>query len=243
MTHLDLFSGIGGFSLAVDTIFHEQKNQHIFVEWDPFCQAVLKKHWPEAEYHSDIRAFVADSRSEKPHRLSSKQGEEVAKTRDCYILTGGFPCQPFSHAGRRKGTDDDRYLWPPMLEAITIFRPEWVIAENVAGLASWNEGLVLETVCADLEREGYEVQPFIIPAVAVGAPHRRDRVWIVAHSDGRRRDAQSRIGSVGTPKEDNDNAIAPNFDAPDTKYTRFQRSRKERKGYRGQCYRNGCSVS
>ena len=102
------------------------------------------------------------------------------------VVTGGFPCQPFSQAGRRKGTDDDRYLWPPMFSIIKSFHPEWVIAENVRGLATWNEGLVLETVCSDLEGEGYEVQPFIIPACAVGAPHRRDRVWIVAHTTSKR---------------------------------------------------------
>lgn len=97
------------------------------------------------------------------------------------IVTGGFPCQPFSHAGRRKGTADDRYQWPNMYEVIRNTSPDWVIAENVRGLVTWNDGLVLETVCADLEASGYEVQPFIIPAVAVGAPHRRDRVWIIAN--------------------------------------------------------------
>jgi DNA (cytosine-5)-methyltransferase 1 len=94
---------------------------------------------------------------------------------------GGFPCQPFSHAGRRKGTADDRYQWPNMFAVIRNTKPEWVIAENVRGLVTWNDGLVLETVCTDLESEGYEVQPFVIPAVAVGAPHRRDRVWIIGH--------------------------------------------------------------
>lgn len=98
------------------------------------------------------------------------------------ILTGGFPCQPFSHAGRRAGTADDRYKWPEMFAVIRNVRPDWVIAENVRGLVTWNDGMVLETVCADLESEGYEVQPLVIPAVAIGAPHRRDRVWIVAHA-------------------------------------------------------------
>lgn len=98
------------------------------------------------------------------------------------ILTGGFPCQPFSHAGRRQGTSDDRYKWPEMFAVIRNVRPDWVIAENVRGLVTWNDGMVLETVCADLESEGYEVQPLVIPAVAIGAPHRRDRVWIVAHA-------------------------------------------------------------
>lgn len=199
MKHVDLFSGIGGFSLALDTIFHEQKNEHIFVEWDPFCQAVLKKHWPDAEIHGDIRVFVTDSKSRIEQQLaverqSHKKEHSSLEENRVNLLTGGFPCQPFSHAGRRKGTGDDRYLWPPMLDAITLFKPRLVIAENVAGLASWNGGLVLETVCADLEAQGYEVQPFIIPAVAVGAPHRRDRVWIVAHriNEGLERSEQSK---------------------------------------------------
>jgi DNA (cytosine-5)-methyltransferase 1 len=156
---------------------------HIFVEYEPFCQAVLRKHWPEAEIKGDIREFVADAKSRKQQQLAMERqsAEEDAELAGPDILTGGFPCQPFSHAGRRKGTDDDRYLWPVMLESIALFHPRWVIAENVAGLVSWSDGLVLETVCSDLEKEGYEVQPFVIPAAAVGAPHRRDRVWIVAH--------------------------------------------------------------
>lgn len=96
-------------------------------------------------------------------------------------LTGGFPCQPFSQAGRRKGTADDRYQWPNMFQVIQSVKPDWVIAENVRGLATWNDGMVLEQVCTDLESEDYEVQPFIIPACAVNAPHRRDRVWIIAN--------------------------------------------------------------
>ena len=100
------------------------------------------------------------------------------------IVTGGFPCQPFSHAGRRKGTEDDRYKWPEMFEVIKNTQPDWVIAENVRGFVTWNEGMVLERTCADLESEGYEVQPFIIPACAVQAPHQRERVWIVANHRG-----------------------------------------------------------
>lgn len=185
MIHLDLFSGIGGFSLAVDNVFHEQENKHIFVEWDDFCQEVLKKHWPEAEIHSDIDKFIADTKRKRLEGTKSdKKLQPEGSLRYCskpFILTGGFPCQPFSQAGRRQGTSDDRYKWPSMLECISLFRPEWVIAENVGGLVTWNNGMVLETVCSDLEKEGYEVQPFVIPACAVGAPHRRDRVWIVAN--------------------------------------------------------------
>ena len=164
-THIDLFSGIGGFSLAFDNIFNEQENNHIFVEIDPFCQAVLRKHWPEAEIHGDIRAF--DGGESEP-----------------FLLTGGFPCQPFSQAGKRKGTEDNRHLWPDMLRVIQVTKPEWVIAENVRGLLSIEGGVVFEQVCLDLEANGYEVQPIVIPAVAVNAPHRRDRVWFIAHAIG-----------------------------------------------------------
>ena len=187
MKHLDLFSGIGGFALAADAVWEDV--EHVFVEYDPFCQAVLRKHWPTATIHRDIREFIADAACSRREgrEVSTGQreaGKGTADTDRPYILTGGFPCQPFSVAGRRGGSADDRYLWPPMLEAIALFRPTWVLAENVTGLTSWNDGLVFETVCADLENEGYEVQSFIIPAVAVGAPHKRDRVWIVAHKIG-----------------------------------------------------------
>jgi DNA (cytosine-5)-methyltransferase 1 len=182
MKHYDLFSGIGGFSLALDRVYGKENTKHIFVENDKFCQAVLKKHWPEAEYWGDIREFIADTRIQKQRGLSSLKRKKVSEVGECCILTGGFPCQPFSQAGRRKGTEDNRYLWPEMFRAIQLVSPDWVVAENVFGLVNWNGGLVFEQICSDLETEGYEVQPFIIPAVAVNAPHRRDRVWIVANS-------------------------------------------------------------
>lgn len=209
MKHLDLFSGIGGFSLAADTIWHG-KIEHTFVEIDPFCTAVLKKHWPEAEFHGDIDQFLADAKIRKQQQLAMerKPNKKINLFGETYLLTGGFPCQPFSHAGRRKGTADNRYKWPSMFDAITLFRPRWVIAENVAGLASWNDGVVLETVCSDLEKEGYEVQTFVIPACAIGAPHRRDRVWIVAytehgqarHSECRGNDKRAPAGITGSDK-------------------------------------------
>jgi DNA (cytosine-5)-methyltransferase 1 len=187
MKHIDLFSGIGGFALAADKVFG--KVDHTFVEWDPFCQSILKKHWPKSEIYGDIRQFIADANSKgwegnwTKHETERCDGQcdRAREDEKPFLLTGGFPCQPFSHAGRRKGTSDDRYLWPEMFRVIQIFQPTWVIAENVRGLVTWNDGMVLETVCADLESEGYEVQPIIIPAVSVGAPHRRDRVWIIAN--------------------------------------------------------------
>ncbi len=161
MTHGSVFSGIGGFDLAAgwagwSNLFN--------CEINPFCRTILKYHFPDAEQYSDIRTTD----------FSVWRGR-------IDVLTGGFPCQPFSQAGKRKGTDDDRYLWPEMLRAIREVRPRWVVGENVPGIVNWSEGLVFEQVCADLEAEGYEVQPYILPACGVGAPHRRDRVWFVAY--------------------------------------------------------------
>ena len=161
MTHASLFSGIGGFDLAAEwagwtNIFN--------CEIDPFCRRVLAYHFHNAVQYEDIRTTDFTVWRERID-----------------VLTGGFPCQPFSCAGKRKGTDDDRYLWPEMLRAIRDIRPRWVVGENVRGFVNWSEGMVLDTVFADLEALGYEVRPFVLPACAVGAPHRRDRVWIVAH--------------------------------------------------------------
>ena len=209
ITHYDLFAGIGGFSLALEEVFNEAKVNHIFCEWAEFPTAVLKKHWPNGIFYGDIADLVANTERTglyKPEKSGgSQEGKEERrlpqherldiasagvrgslatnsqKHEALTILTGGFPCQPFSHAGRRKGTADDRYQWPNMFRVIQNVKPDWVIAENVRGLVTWNEGMVLEQVCTDLESEGYEVQPFIIPACAVNAPHRRDRVWVIAH--------------------------------------------------------------
>lgn len=209
ITHYDLFAGIGGFSLALEEAFNEAKIKHIFCEWEHFPSAVLKKHWPNGTFYGDIADLVADTERTglyKPEKSGSSQEGKRKRRLPQYerlditsagvrgsltsnsqghetltILTGGFPCQPFSHAGRRKGTADDRYQWPNMFRVIQNVKPDWVVAENVRGLVTWNDGMVLEQVCVDLESEGYEVQPFIIPACAVNAPHRRDRIWIIAH--------------------------------------------------------------
>ena len=162
MTHASLFSGIGGFDLAAEWAGWTNMFN---CEIDPFCRRVLAYHFPNAVQYEDI----------KTTDFTPWQGR-------IDVLTGGFPCQPFSVAGKRKGTDDDRYLWPEMLRAIREIRPRWVVGENVRGFVNWSEGMVLNTVFADLEALGYDVQPFVLPACAVGAPHRRDRVWIVAHS-------------------------------------------------------------
>lgn len=183
MNHVDLFSGIGGFAYAFDQVFHEQKNTHIFCEIDKFCQAVLRKHWPDSEIISDIKTF-ADTRVKKQRGVSDNAREKVSATwfsDQPFLLTGGFPCQPFSQAGQRRGTEDDRHLWPEMLRVIRLTKPQWVIAENVPGLLTIGGGMVFEQVCLDLEHESYKVQPIIIPAVALNAPHRRDRVWFIAN--------------------------------------------------------------
>jgi DNA (cytosine-5)-methyltransferase 1 len=167
MRHGSLFSGIGGFDLAAEwmgweNVFH--------CEWMEFPRKVLDYHFPNADSHIDI---------------CKTDFKKYANTID--ILTGGFPCQPFSLAGKRKGTDDERYLWGEMLRAIQEIKPRFVIAENVFGITSIDGGLVFQQVCLDLEAEGYEVQPFVIPACAKNAPHRRDRVWFVAQNPLHRR--------------------------------------------------------
>lgn len=161
MTHASLFSGIGGFDLAAEWAGWTNAFN---CEIDPFCRKVLKYHFPDAEQYEDIRTA------------------DFTIWRDRIdVLSGGFPCQPFSLAGKRKGTEDDRYLWPEMLRVIRTVLPRWVVGENVFGIVNWSEGMVFEQVCSDLEAAGYEVQPYLIPACGVGAPHRRDRCWFVAH--------------------------------------------------------------
>ena len=161
MTHGSLFSGIGGFDLAAEwmgweNVFH--------CEYDPFCQKVLNHHFPNSKLYEDIKTFDASNYS---GRID--------------ILTGGFPCQPFSNAGLRKGTEDDRHLFPQMLRIIREISPRYVVGENVRGLLNWSGGLVFEEVCSDLENEGYDVTPYLLPACGKNAPHRRDRIWFVAY--------------------------------------------------------------
>lgn len=162
MRHIGLFAGIGGFELAARWMGW---NTIAWSEWDPFCQKVLSYHFPEAKGYGDI-----------------KQADFTQYKGQCDILTGGFPCQPYSVAGKRLGKEDERHLWPEMLRVIREVQPRWIVGENVRGLLSWNDGVVFEEVCSDLESEGYEVQAFIIPAAGVGAPHRRERVWIIANA-------------------------------------------------------------
>ena len=171
-THLDLFSGIGGFALAARWAGLETT---AFCEKDPYCQRVLKKNFPDVPIHDDVKTFDA--------------------TQLCrpWLLTGGYPCQPFSQAGQRRGKEDDRHLWPEMLRVIRECRPTWICAENVAGHISMG----LDTVLADLESEDYSTRTFVIPACAKDAPHRKDRIWIVAYSNSTR--WEKREGKTTSP--------------------------------------------
>lgn len=144
--------------------------ENIFqVEIDKYCQKVLAKNFPNVKKYTDIKNF-----SGYPYRGAID------------IITGGFPCQPFSVAGKREGKDDDRALWHEMYRSIREIRPPWVIAENVPGLLTIERGMVFEQVCTDLENEGYQVQPFILPACGVNAPHKRDRIWFVGNNTNAR---------------------------------------------------------
>ena len=164
---LDLFSGLGGFSLGLERTGCFKTIA--FCEIDKYCNLILNKHWKGIKVYGDVRT------------LTKKQFEEDGiEFPD--VITGGFPCQPFSVAGKQKGTNDDRHLWPEMFRVIQEFKPTFVIGENVKNIINIQDGVVFETVCTDLESEGYEVQTYNIPACAVDAPHRRERIWIVGYS-------------------------------------------------------------
>ena len=176
---LDLFSGIGGFSLGLESTGGFETIA--FVEKDDFCQKVLKKHWPNITIEGDIRNVKGDKY-------------------EADIITGGFPCQPFSVAGKRKGTDDDRYLWDETIRVVRECKPRWFIGENVEGLININNGVVLRQVQTDLEKEGFEVQCLVIPASGVGAWHQRKRIWIMAYSNSN--GYRNKIGRSNGEKEE-----------------------------------------
>lgn len=180
LTHVDLFSGIGGFALAarwagVETI--------AFAEIDSYASRVLERHFTGVRNYGDVRNVPAMS---------------------AWLVTGGVPCQPASVAGKRLGTADDRWLWPEALAAVERIRPAWVLFENPTGILSLNDGVEFERICLALEGQGYEVQPIVIPACGVGALHRRNRVWILAHNSsngrGEKRTGRSDSGSAGERK-------------------------------------------
>lgn len=240
MTHASLFTGIGGFDLAAEWMgwhnaFHCEINE--------FCTKILNYHFPDAEHYTDI------TRTD-----FSKWGGRID------VLSGGFPCQPFSLAGQRKGADDNRYLWPQMLRAIREIRPTWVVGENVAGILTMvqpgaevevggqaslfgedyrkrvlhRQEYVIETICRDLEREGYAVQPLLIPACAVGAPHRRDRIWFIAHRTNAGTETMQFTGKNGIY------AVGTSSHTDGDRYTscgtscRIEKERRERAAVSGQ---------
>lgn len=162
MNVLDLFSGIGGFSLGLE---RAGMRTIAFCEIDPYCRRVLAKHWPGVPIHEDIRELTSSDISEPVD-----------------VICGGFPCQPWSLAGKRCGDKDDRDLWPQMRRIVADIKPRWVIGENVPGLDD-KRFMGLDRTISDLEKLSYQAVPFEIPACAVDAPHKRSRLWIVAHAD------------------------------------------------------------
>jgi DNA (cytosine-5)-methyltransferase 1 len=196
MTHGSLFSGIGGFDLAAQWMGWTNVFQ---CEIDSFCQKILKHHFPNTHLHYDIK------------QTDFRKYRGVVE-----IISGGFPCQPFSLAGKRRGTNDNRYLWDEMFRAIREISPRWIVGENVLGIVNWNEGLVFEKVCSDLETSGYEVQPFVLPSCGTNAPHQRYRVWFIAHANFERRGGlRNTSQKKRTPKSDelfNEQYPIPNWD-------------------------------
>jgi DNA (cytosine-5)-methyltransferase 1 len=179
MKVLDLFSGIGGFSIGLEKVGFETV---AFCEIEPFCQAVIRKHWPDTPIYDDVRSLTAEQ----------LRADGLVPN----VIVGGYPCQPFSVAGVRRGAEDDRHLWPEVCRLVADIRPAWCIFENVVGHVSMG----LDEVLSDLEGEDYAARPFIIPACGVDAPHRRDRVWVIAKNVGdtkrsrQSRDARRRSG-------------------------------------------------
>jgi len=226
LTHIDLFSGIGGFSLAGEWAGFKTI---IFCEKEKFCQKVLKKYWSGVPIIEEIRDF------------------DGTKYRGATLLTGGFPCQPFSVAGKRKGKEDDRYLWPEMRRVISEAKPRWILAENVPGIFH----MALDTVLADLEGEGYTTGTFIIPACSLNAPHRRNRIWIIGyatnngHSRGFKetRGAKREGKQGGLCKFEGTNSHAPNSESRlSGKQTEQKRGKDSGRGNKVDKYSDGFDV-
>ena len=212
LTHGSLFTGIGGFDLAAEWVGWTNIFQ---CDNDKYCTRILEKNFPEITRYGDIKQFNATQYYGKID-----------------VLSGGFPCQPFSIAGKRKGSDDDRFLWPEMLRIISEIAPTWVIAENVSGLLTQEQGVVFERCCTDLEALGYEVQPLVIPACAVNAPHRRDRLWIIAHSFGSRfipgqKSNRQKTRKTGKNTQFGFKQFSVQWTTPDSDRFRFQKTRTE----------------
>lgn len=229
---LDLFSGLGGFSLGLERT--GKYKTVAFCEIDKYCTLLLQKHWKGVKIYNDVKKIT-------------KEGFEADGIESPDIITGGFPCQPFSVAGKQKGTNDDRHLWPEMFRIIKAFKPRFVIGENVPGIVNIQDGVVFETVCTDLESQGYEVQPFNIPAAAVGAPHQRKRIWIIATladsvSNDERREISRSDEEKGRVQEEHRSK-----DSASGIFSRTSEIRKSNNGYEamensGRTLRQGSSI-
>jgi len=164
LRHVDLCSGIGGFALGFE--WAGLSKPVLFCDIEPWSRKILAKHWPDVPIEEDVKVLANE-----PERIP-----------ECSILTAGYPCQPFSQAGKRRGEEDDRHIWPYIREIVAQKRPTWCVFENVYGHLSMG----LDTVLFNLETDGYSTRPFIVPACGVDAPHRRDRIWILGYSDNAR---------------------------------------------------------
>ena len=190
LAHVDLCSGIGGFAYGFQLA--GLSKPVMFCDTEPWCRKILRKHWPDVPIADDVKELASD-----PERLIP----------DCDILTAGYPCQPFSVAGARRGCQDDRHIWPYILSIVQAKRCSWCVFENVYGHVSMG----LDEVLSDLEREGYAARPFVVPACGVDAPHRRDRLWIiarnVAHADSSRQQQGHEEVANGSPEQSNSRSI------------------------------------
>lgn len=252
MNHVDVFTGIAGFALAAQQVWGDDYENICFCDNNKFCQEVIKKNFgKESLIYGDIREvtkerIIADTKCMR--KLQQKGGKQDKRRRTCYeidLLTGGPPCQPFSHAGQRRGKTDDRYLWPEMLRVIKELKPHWIIVENVAGILSMAQqqgnaemgyktdnaddntdvreasGIIWDII-GDIEQADYTVQTFVIPACAINAPHRRDRVWIVAYNAAGiryRKKNKIQTGRLGIELS--------SINAPDTSRRGLQRASKK----------------
>ena len=245
LTHIDLFSGIGGFALAAKWAGFRTV---AFCEIEPFCQEVLKARFgavadtgnaqtPRQRGNGGEILSITESMGfdrSYPLLIPDIRGFDGSRFQGATLLTGGVPCQPASVAGKRKGTKDDRWLWPEAIRVLAEVKPTWAIFENPCGILSLEQGVVFENLLSQMEGEGYEVQPVIIPACAVNAPHRRDRVWIVGHSGKSRRQQNSRGPhedegkNEGWPKIQGNQPSGSDSDAPDAEISELDWGRRTR---------------